>query len=137
MNESPPSDVAAWIASARKEKNLSQGRLAEEVGVSQPQISQWETGKSAPSEAQLAKLHGILGKPKARRAAAPPPSGQLSLDVTAPAARALEKAPAKASEPPPSPRKGPRSATKGSSAGSAAVLGFEEKLWEAAACAFG
>jgi type I restriction enzyme M protein len=123
MNERPPSEIAAWIAEARVQKTLTQAALAREIGVSQAQISQWETGKQAPNEDHLVKLHALFGKPKARRAAAAPPV-QLSL-----------AAPAKASEPPPAPRraaKGTTTPTKGSSAGSAAVLGFEEKLWEAA-----
>lgn len=130
MNESPPSEIAAWIAEARAQKSLSQARLAQEIGVSQAQISQWETGKQTPNEGHLAKLHAFLGKPKGRRAAAAPPV-QLSLGTPAEKAKAPEKAPAKASEPPPSPRRAAKS-TKASSAGSAAVLGFEEKLWEAA-----
>lgn len=125
MNESSPSETAAWIAEARGQKNLSQARLAQEIGVSQAQISQWERGKQAPSEGHLAKLHAVLGELKGRRAAAAP--AQLSLA-------------AKTTEPPPSPRlegnerergKG-KGRGKASSAGSAAVLGFEEKLWEAA-----
>ncbi|WP_437621517.1 N-6 DNA methylase [Sorangium sp. So ce1151] len=122
-----PSDFATWLADARKQKNLSQARLAEQAGVSQAQISHWETGKVTPSAGQIAKLHAVLGKPKARR---PAPAAALELPFEKSAAQVPKKAPEKSSEPPPSPRRGTKG--KASSAGSAAVLGFEEKLWEAA-----
>ena len=61
IKEPMPSDVATWLAIARKQKNLSQARLAEQVGVGQAQVSQWETGKLTPNEGHLAKLHALLG----------------------------------------------------------------------------
>jgi type I restriction enzyme M protein len=137
-----PPDVSSWLAAARKQKSLSQARLAEQAGVSQAQISQWETGKLTPNEAQLGKLRALLGAPvKAKPRATNKPT---------PRALPLRKAPAPAKPPPPpphpaavpekrsdppsSPRRGgnKKKSTKTSSGGSAAVIGFEETLWQAA-----
>jgi len=40
---------------------LTQAELAQKVGVSQPSISHFESGKSVPSSSQLKSLHRILG----------------------------------------------------------------------------
>lgn len=39
----------AWIREIRKARGWSQARLGEEVGVSQPMISQWERGNMEPA----------------------------------------------------------------------------------------
>ncbi len=46
----------AWIRERRKEFRLSQAELGQKLGVSQVQVSCWETNKYAPSEHHLAKL---------------------------------------------------------------------------------
>ncbi len=125
MSTPVPDDFAAWLTAARAHKQLSQAAVADEVGVSQAQVSQWERGKQAPSKAQLSSLYALLGKPKAPPAASPPNVSDTRTSTRG-AARGA------ASEPPPSGQARGKAAKKGSSAGSAAVLGFEEKLWEAA-----
>lgn len=40
--------VGQFIALKRKEKNLTQGQLAEILNISNKTISKWETGKSMP-----------------------------------------------------------------------------------------
>ena len=39
-------DVGLFIASKRREKNLTQEQLAEKIGVSNKTVSKWETGVS-------------------------------------------------------------------------------------------
>ena len=67
-----------WIREARKAAGWSQGRLGEKVGVSQVQVSQWETGKSAPTPEQEKSIRKLLRVPGAAPAAdgtaAPRPS---------------------------------------------------------------
>jgi len=53
--------AAEWIRTARKERGLSQTALSEQVGASQAQISQWETGKTAPGADALEALKRVLG----------------------------------------------------------------------------
>jgi len=55
--------TAEWIRSARKARRLSQAALGEQVGASQAQISQWETGKASPDAATLQALERVLGDP--------------------------------------------------------------------------
>ena len=50
------------IRRARARNSLSQGELAERVGVSRGLLSAWETGRIAPSEQDLAELRRILGR---------------------------------------------------------------------------
>jgi type I restriction enzyme M protein len=55
--------TAEWIRTARQGRGLSQAALAERVGASQAQISQWETGKVSPGAAALQALQQVLGDP--------------------------------------------------------------------------
>jgi type I restriction enzyme M protein len=55
------SEFGSQLRTARKEHRLSQAALGTSVGVSQVQISLWETGKSTPSGAQLQQLRAKLG----------------------------------------------------------------------------
>ncbi len=48
------------IREARIRTGLSQGELADKVGVSQPLVSMWERGKSTPSEKQQKALQAVL-----------------------------------------------------------------------------
>lgn len=96
-----------WIRTGRKALGLSQGALGEKLGVSQVQVSQWETGKSAPSPEQEVKLKKLFGN------SAPEPK-------EAPVAQK----PAKAKAAP---------ANKGKEKnGNGANLGFEAELFKAA-----
>ena len=101
------SEFASWLVATRKQKKLSQAQLAERVGVSQAQVSQWESGKAEPKTDVLKQLEKVLGAPPRGSKGAPPP--------------------ARSSEPPSNGR-----SSKPNGSNGAAVLGFEQKLWEAA-----
>ena len=49
------------IAKARRRLDWNQTELGQELGVSQAQISNWETGKQQPSTEELTRLEKILG----------------------------------------------------------------------------
>lgn len=117
---------SSWLTSSRKAQSLSQAVLAAKLGVSQAQISQWETGKATPAPEHLAKLEKLLGKAPSSHGHTPSPGS------SPPAPRGGRAAKAPASEPPPS-AEAPRS-SKGKKGGSRsqAVVGFEETLWLAA-----
>ena len=53
--------LGAQIAALRRAKGLTQGQLAEAVGVSPPAVSKWETDKSCPDIALLCPLARALG----------------------------------------------------------------------------
>lgn len=48
------------LKALRKRKGFTQGTLAEEMGVEQPTIQRWETGKREPSLGQLLELAKVL-----------------------------------------------------------------------------
>ena len=50
------------IRRARQRQGLTQAETAAEVGYSQGQVSSWETGRSQPSDDQLAELKRVLGR---------------------------------------------------------------------------
>lgn len=52
--------IGKLIRDYRKKNNLTSAKLAEEVGVSQGTISQIETGKRLPTNAQFNKMANIL-----------------------------------------------------------------------------
>ncbi|MHB8764901.1 MAG: N-6 DNA methylase [Deferrisomatales bacterium] len=54
--------TAERIRHGRKTRGWSQAALGERVGVSQVQVSLWETGKASPSPEQLARLEAMLGE---------------------------------------------------------------------------
>ena len=117
-------DVPNWLTSSRKKSSLSQAQLAEQLGVSQAKVSQWERGKQTPSPDELKALSKLLGRlPKAstaqRKTNAPvsrvDPSGKR------------KKADVNTSAPGPT-----RASTPASANGSSAVVGFERKLWATA-----
>ena len=87
------SEFALWLVAARKQHQLSQSQLAERVGVSQAQVSQWENGRLEPKPETLAQVKEILGEP---------------------------------------PRDAKTVKASKASKANGAVLGFEQKLWEAA-----
>jgi len=67
-----------WIRLGRKGLGLSQGGLGEKLGVSQVQVSQWETGKSEPSPEQAALLAELFGNPAPVVAASPEPAKKVT-----------------------------------------------------------
>ena len=40
--------IGKFIASCRKEQNLTQANLAEKLGITDRAVSKWETGRSLP-----------------------------------------------------------------------------------------
>jgi type I restriction enzyme M protein len=54
--------LAPGIRRARLREGLTQADVAEKVGVSQAQVSTWETGRHTPSDEQLARLKQVLGR---------------------------------------------------------------------------
>ena len=50
------------IYTLRKEKGLSQEKLAEKVNVTRQTISNWELGETSPNPEQLILLSGVLDK---------------------------------------------------------------------------
>jgi transcriptional regulator with XRE-family HTH domain len=53
--------IPDWLHKSRKSANITQAALAEKLGVSQPQVSFWESGESQPSDETLQKISAILG----------------------------------------------------------------------------
>ena len=49
------------LRTLRKERGLSQGKLAEAVGVSQQCVSEWERGKIEPTLSYLWRLADLFG----------------------------------------------------------------------------
>jgi DNA-binding transcriptional regulator YiaG len=56
------------VKSIRDTLKLTQAQLAERVGVAQGDISNWETGKHAPSRAARATLERLLAEKEASAA---------------------------------------------------------------------
>ena len=53
--------IGRFIASCRKEQNMTQAALAEELGISDRAVSKWETGKSMPDSGIMLELCELLG----------------------------------------------------------------------------
>lgn len=53
--------IGKFIHELRKEKELTQKQLAEQVGVSDKTISKWETGRGIPDTAIMSELCEVLG----------------------------------------------------------------------------
>lgn len=53
--------IGRFIASCRKEKDLTQANLAEILGITDRAVSKWETGKSMPDSSIMLELCEILG----------------------------------------------------------------------------
>ena len=52
--------IGKFIASCRKEKNMTQEQLAEKIGVTYKSISRWENGKTMPDLSMIPILAEIL-----------------------------------------------------------------------------
>lgn len=53
--------IGKFISHCRKEKNLTQAQLAEQLNISNRAVSKWETGKSCPDASIMLDLCDILG----------------------------------------------------------------------------
>lgn len=53
--------IGAFIAEKRKEKNLTQAKLAEKLGITDRAVSKWETGRSLPDASVMPELCKELG----------------------------------------------------------------------------
>lgn len=53
--------IGAFIAEKRKEKNLTQAKLAEKLGITDRAVSKWETGRSLPDASVMPELCAELG----------------------------------------------------------------------------
>src|SRR3569833_4137795 len=96
------SKFSKWLVAARKEKKLSQAQLADRVGATQAQVSQWETGKQEPKPEVIKQLQKLLAVHGVAVAAE-------SESTTTPVAKSNGR--------------------KNSNGAAAAVLGFEQKMW--------
>lgn len=56
----PDGALAAWIRAARRHAGLSQVELAEQLGVRQSSVSQWERGTTVPATPHLLALLRIF-----------------------------------------------------------------------------
>lgn len=52
--------TSGWIRAEREARGLSQANLSRLLGISQPKLSQWETGKAQPSDGESARIRQIL-----------------------------------------------------------------------------
>ena len=53
---------AGWIRTERESRGLSQANLARFLAISQPKLSQWETGKAIASEDEAARIKQVLAE---------------------------------------------------------------------------
>ncbi|MDR1769665.1 MAG: helix-turn-helix domain-containing protein [Hungatella sp.] len=53
--------IGKFIASCRKEKNLTQAQLAEKLGITDRAVSKWENAKSMPDTGLMPELCELLG----------------------------------------------------------------------------
>lgn len=67
----PNEDTAIWIMELRRRMNMTQRRLAEEIGVSDGLVGQWERGVGRPSKLitetvlkQYGHEHGMVDPPE-------------------------------------------------------------------------
>src|SRR4051794_37123505 len=58
---SPDAMIGSWLRDRRKALRLTQVDLAGRIGVTQPALSSWETGKAEPTTKQLDALIQVLG----------------------------------------------------------------------------
>ena len=53
--------IGRFISERRKQANLTQTQLAEQLGITNRAVSKWETGKALPDASIMLQLCGILG----------------------------------------------------------------------------
>ena len=49
------------LRALRKERKISQGALAAQLGISQQAVGKWETGRSTPDPGTLRKIADLFG----------------------------------------------------------------------------
>ena len=54
---------AAFLVGKRREKNITQGQLADMVGVTHQAVSKWERGETMPELSKLSDLSNALDVP--------------------------------------------------------------------------
>lgn len=52
--------IGAFIAQCRKEKNLTQMQIAEQLGITNQAVSKWENGRGMPDVSLLQPLCNVL-----------------------------------------------------------------------------
>ncbi len=87
MDNNNLSKMADFISSLRKEKQLTQKDLAEQLGVTDKAVSKWERGLSCPDISLLAPLAYILGVSASEllngeRAETPMPEMEAAVETT-------------------------------------------------------
>ena len=60
MDKQPQKTVGQIIVKLRREKDMTQDILADQLGVSRQQISKWENDVTAPSDKQIEKICSIF-----------------------------------------------------------------------------
>ena len=86
--------IGAFIAVARRARNLTQQQLAEKLGITNRAVSKWETGQGLPDIVLLPDLAAALGVTVDALLAgeAPGPAGEASEPVLTAAPRPEEPA---------------------------------------------
>ncbi|MBG0788399.1 MAG: helix-turn-helix transcriptional regulator [Anaerolineaceae bacterium] len=87
MENNNLSKMADFISNLRKEKQLTQKDLAEQLGVTDKAVSKWERGLSCPDISLLSPLAAILGISvsellNGERATAPRPEMEAAVETT-------------------------------------------------------
>jgi transcriptional regulator with XRE-family HTH domain len=54
-------DIGTRIRATRRERGLTQGELADQVGVSRSAVAQWETGRTGQVTGNLSRIAAALG----------------------------------------------------------------------------
>lgn len=76
---SSPSGLGLRVRELRLRQGLTMAQLAERIGVTQPAISQWESGRERPGRESLMKLAEALGTSADQLLAAGPAGGQAEI----------------------------------------------------------
>lgn len=59
--QSPVRSLGAFLRRLREERELTQKRVAKELGISQSALSAWESGQTLPPRPQIVRLADVLG----------------------------------------------------------------------------
>jgi transcriptional regulator with XRE-family HTH domain len=57
---STPHDIGARISARRRQRSLTQGELAQQIGVSRSAVAQWETGRTGQITGNLSRIAAAL-----------------------------------------------------------------------------
>jgi transcriptional regulator with XRE-family HTH domain len=83
--DQPELELAAWIRAARRRAGLSQLELAEQLGIAQSSISQWEKGLTQPATPHMLTLLRMFPASVPELLAVPAASNERPSDQEAPA----------------------------------------------------